>query len=256
MTLHTGTPVGFGLPVAPGRNQLNSCWNNVGAATTAAENLCNLQAIVVLISHGENGFGAFTTQGGKLPAPTEASEIENTNNDQTFVKSDSTGAGFDDVVFAWSPDDLLEPLYRRNTVKSGAVSSIEAVRTSAIAISNAIVNSAALCTPLPPCTSNVVANVPAAPAGPPYTVLGVALPNDVWGSSLIYAPSIPNATIATSNICDSTVPGGTTAFTVTSTGVDATPGSNANTGVNDDYVISVTVDQMRNQIATRYGSCG
>jgi prepilin-type N-terminal cleavage/methylation domain-containing protein len=230
MTIHTATPTVTGMN-APG-NQINSCW--IGAAPApAGENSCNMNALVVLISHGENGFGAFTSTGGQVTAPTSAAEIENTNADVAFVKGDPTAAGFDDVVFAWSPDDLLEPLARQGTVKSATATTLETLRSSAIAISNSMVN------------GTVAPNLYAIPAASP-----VALPADAWGNAVVYT-----ALNAGNQMCP-TMPAGTTVpavFTLASPGIDGVPGLNANTGRNDDLSISVTVDPLRNQINNRAG---
>ena len=60
-------------------------------------------AVYVLISHGQNGFGAWPNFGGaELTAPTDADELENAGNDEgafdtTFVQKDETTT-FDDIV--------------------------------------------------------------------------------------------------------------------------------------------------------------
>lgn len=255
MTVHTATPAAMGLPVVAGRNQINSCWIGAGAPA-ATENSCGLNAVVILLSHGENGSGAVTSQGGALPAPTDAAEVENTDADAAFVKSDPTSTGFDDVLFAWSPDELIEPLARRLTVKSGAALSNETLRTTALAVSTAILNAATNCA-APPCgpgnwPTALIPTAPAIPAPPTcQTVQGVNLPTDAWGNCLVYA----NVTAGGTNICGTT--GGS--FTITSPGIDGlitvAPATNANTGRNDDFVITVTVDQIRSQLGTRFGAC-
>jgi prepilin-type N-terminal cleavage/methylation domain-containing protein len=263
MTIHTATPTVTGLN-APG-NQINSCW--IGAAPApAGENSCNMNAVVVLISHGENGAGAFTSTGGQLPVSTVPAEIENTNADVAFVKGDPTAGGYDDVVFAWSPDDLLEPLARQGTIKSATAVTNETLRNTALAISTAILNAATNCAnPGPPCGPGPgppflapnwpTAPIPAAPLLPPppcQTVQGVALPTDAWGTCLVYAVVSPPGSI---NICGTT----NGAFTLTSAGIDGqifvAPPTNPNTNRNDDFVITVTVDQIRSQLGTRFGAC-
>ena len=256
MTLHSATPVAMGSSVVAGRNQINSCW--VGAAMPGMnENSCNLNAVVVLLSHGENGLGGFTSQGGTVPAPTEAGEVENTNATTAFVKSDPTATGFDDLVFGWAPEELLEPLLRRGTIKSASVASTETLQRLALQVSNAIVNSATQCAPLP-CTN--VATIPVQPAGPPPAqtvvsappVTNIPMTNDGWNSPIAYTTAVGG-----NNLC--ALPPGAVAFTLVSWGADRTTFGlntvNPNTNIYDDAVVNVTVDQMRSQIMTRYGSC-
>lgn len=243
MTLHSGSPVVMGSPAVAGRNQINSCW--IGAAAPPAnENRCNLNALVVLVSHGENGLGGVTSQGGALPAPTDAGELENTNATTAFVKSDPNATGFDDQVFAWAPEELLEPLLRRGTIKSATVASTEILQRLALQVSNAIVNSAVPCAPPTPCPPNSIAFIPAAAP--------VAMTNDGWNNPVVYATAQGGQ-----NLCG--LAAGTPAFTLTSRGTDgATFGLNVvnpDTNIYDDMVVNVTVDQMRSQIITRYGSC-
>jgi hypothetical protein len=229
MTIHTATPTALGLP--PVGNQINSCWMG-GGAPPAGENSCNLNAVVVLVSHGENGWGGYTSAGGQVDAPTAAAELKNVKNvaaDTAFVKGDPNATGFDDVVFAWSPDDLLDPLTRQNTVRSAMMITNDTLRNNAIAISNAMVNAV------------VAPNVYVIPGASP-----VAMPNDAWGTALVYAS--PNAG---ASLCG--LPAGAVVFTVTSLGMDRTAGLNPNTNRNDDITISVTVDPLKQQINNRAG---
>lgn len=82
---------------------------SVGDITVCADSACaatvasNLPAVV--LSHGTNGAGAFNMAGGTNPAPTDASELENTNANATFV-SRISDAGFDDLV-TWVPATVL-----------------------------------------------------------------------------------------------------------------------------------------------------
>lgn len=75
------------------------CADSACAATVASN------VIAVVLSHGANGAGAFNMSGGTNPAPTDASELENTDSDITFV-SRTTDAGFDDLVM-WVPSSVL-----------------------------------------------------------------------------------------------------------------------------------------------------
>lgn len=60
----------------------------------------------VIISHGTNGFGAYTTQGIKITGGTNADEVENSDADTDFVSHDATSS-FDDMVVWISPNILF-----------------------------------------------------------------------------------------------------------------------------------------------------
>jgi prepilin-type N-terminal cleavage/methylation domain-containing protein len=63
----------------------------------------NVPAVVV--SHGTNGYGAYTTAGSTLPGAS-GDESENANNDNNFVSHDMTPT-FDDLVTWISPNILM-----------------------------------------------------------------------------------------------------------------------------------------------------
>jgi len=131
----------------------------------------------------------------------------------------------------------------------------ETLRNAALAISSAIVNAAANCA-APPCGPGNWPNAPmpgttaAVPPSTCFTVQGISLPLDAWGNCVQYA-----VTVNPGNICGNT----TGTFTLTSLGVDGVltvaPATNPNTGRNDDLVLTITVDQIRSQLATRFGAC-
>lgn len=92
-----------------------------------AANPTTTRAVVVLISHGKNGFGAKTTKvGDRLPI-TDAGTDEaanGTNLTTTFVLrpvNESPGApngSYDDLLTYMTPQDLLQPLLNEGTLKS------------------------------------------------------------------------------------------------------------------------------------------
>jgi prepilin-type N-terminal cleavage/methylation domain-containing protein len=122
-TVHNATPIGLGLPGVAGQNQINAC------TTTPADNSCNNFAVVVVISHGANGFGAFLPGTGArlLPLPVGANELENTNADTAFTQmafSDNPaapGGVFDDLIFWLPPADLTTPLQESGTITTADV---------------------------------------------------------------------------------------------------------------------------------------
>ena len=83
------------------------------------------QLVAVLISHGKNGQGAFTKKGTRTVPPNSVDEIENTNDDNTFVTrplsedtSASGGGTFDDLVVPVSSGELIGPLIKSGQLKS------------------------------------------------------------------------------------------------------------------------------------------
>ena len=110
--LHSGTPINPGLP--PAGNQVNAC-------DATGNNGCNIAAVGLLISYGNNGSGAFTANGNRLDPPIATAELENIDTDASFVQtqySSSEVNSFDDVLLAMTPADLLGPLERNNSISS------------------------------------------------------------------------------------------------------------------------------------------
>lgn len=82
---------------------------NITVTNGAASIASNIPAIVV--SHGKNGLGAWLSDGTQLAGPSSTDEIENTDNDATFVSRTHSAAGstsgeFDDLV-AWVVPGIL-----------------------------------------------------------------------------------------------------------------------------------------------------
>jgi prepilin-type N-terminal cleavage/methylation domain-containing protein len=75
-------------------------------------------AIVVLFSHGKNGYGAKTVKGTTIDSSHagEDETVNNTNGSTTFItrkavdSSSAPGGAFDDVITYMTPNDLLQPL--------------------------------------------------------------------------------------------------------------------------------------------------
>lgn len=60
----------------------------------------------VVISHGKNGDGAYTQQGTQQTPGSDNDELENSDNDNSFVSHDFVQNGFDDLV-VWVPNSIL-----------------------------------------------------------------------------------------------------------------------------------------------------
>lgn len=87
------------------------------------------QLVVVVVSHGKNGLGAYTVKGVRNSLPDAGSspdERENTDGNLTYVQRDYSekvggGGPFDDVIGGFTNTQLLGPL-----VQSGAMRSVQA----------------------------------------------------------------------------------------------------------------------------------
>jgi len=94
-----------------------------GNVITAASNV-----VVVVVSHGPNGFGAYTISGTRNSLPSGADELENTNgaSDTTFfsrtptTNDSASGGAFDDRVMFLKAEDLLNPLFKDGSLKPPA----------------------------------------------------------------------------------------------------------------------------------------
>ena len=211
--------------------------------TTLSKNL----AAVVLISHGNNGLGAFTAKGTRNVQPASGT-VERTNAPDipalpnapaawsapspiatipptipnpgiaTIVVRDRTDAPepFDDVVMTLRPSDLLTPL-----IKDGAVKSAEAlIQEQLLAVRDA-----------------AIAQLLGNGCFPVAVASLTALPVDPWGSTINYGN--PNTTQLTATTTATIV-----AFRVWSFGHDRAN----NTGAGDDRVLPTGLDVTYGQI--------
>jgi prepilin-type N-terminal cleavage/methylation domain-containing protein len=117
--VHSAAPVAVGLPGTG--NQVNAC------STTAHDNACNRAAVVLLMSHGRNILGAYTSQGARAPLPTGAAEAENTNADRSVVNAEPSTI-FDDILVPLTPDVLLAPLAAQGAIKGERALLLERAR--------------------------------------------------------------------------------------------------------------------------------
>ena len=221
IALHSGIPA-LGLP--PTGNQINAC------STTAGDNTCNIAAAALILSYGNNGSGAFTSDGTPLDPPIATAEFELANTDtadvsfvQTNYSTDEANP-FDDILLAMAPADLLGPLERNNSIPSArAVTNDQITRLKDTLIAT-IVNGYALG---PPPSAPV-------PAAPP-----VPAPPDGWGTALVYARVI-------TDVCGT--PLGSIAFRITSRNIDllADP---------DDIVFEQSADSLKTRIVDATRPC-
>lgn len=181
---------------------------------TGAEN-----AVLVLVSHGPNGFGAWTIQGTQNAAPVAGSdEATNASGGTAFIQREPTtntalvAGAFDDKVAFMKASELVAPL-----IRDGAVRSSEGETRKVLAdTSDALIGASIATATLP---------------------ISYTMPMDGWGVPLIYNR------LVSSQI--TTVTANTTAFTIHSAGPNRTNDS----GTGDDVVFSVSVDNLKSVFA-------
>jgi prepilin-type N-terminal cleavage/methylation domain-containing protein len=83
---------------------LNVLSTSTGSCPTTNCVASNLPAVI--ISHGVNGAGAYTSQGSLITASSDLDEADNSNSNTTFVTHDQTST-FDDLVVWLSPNTLF-----------------------------------------------------------------------------------------------------------------------------------------------------
>lgn len=228
MTTHSA---GFGvLGAAPTGNQLNDC---SGGAST---NPCAL--VTAVVSHGKDGYGAYTRSGSQIPFPatvTGNDARENANADSKLVIKDYSGVDsnpFDDIVLGITASDLLTPL-----VMAGTIKDYRATLNATFAVMQAAVTAYAASNPsgYPGSRSYALPN-PSTLYGsaPNYTggLLALSQITDPWGTAIIYTKY--------QNYISSGDSPSSTAFTLQSYGPDKSSASS------DNITLTVTAGDMQN----------
>lgn len=91
------------------------------------------EGIVVIISHGANGSGAYMTNGKQLPLPaaTANNELENLNDDSIFVQaaySTHEENPFDDQVLVLTEDQIVQPLANQGALQTKHAQTLEKLK--------------------------------------------------------------------------------------------------------------------------------
>lgn len=215
---HSGTPVVMGPPATG--NQSNDC-------TPAGGNYNPCSAVVVIVSHGSNGFGSYARDGTQQALPAGADELENTNNDSKFIIkdfADDLANPYDDIVLALTAADLLTPLTTHGSlVDYKALINEDSANIKntiiAYAVANRTGSGGTYSYPVP-------LTLPALPAS------GLI---DPWGTPYVYTRTILAV--------NSTSQSNSTAFTLTSLGPDGVAGGN------DDIQMNISVNQLQDAFA-------
>ena len=232
-----------------------------GTVFAAATNV-----VAVVVSHGPNGFGAYTIAGTRNILPGGADELENTNGgtDTVFIRRVGTtndaavGGSFDDRVMFLTTDDLFGPLFKDGSRKPPTAQLADTFQK----IKNAI-GQFALANPSSynnsSCSSTGSGTkcrlIPSADyyygdgyqngglydGGVPWanftgTILSDSF--DPWGRPLRY--TINTASLISNGIGSASPSGVSFAYTLTSFGPDRA------SGTSDDLSTTVTVADLRN----------
>jgi len=250
---------------------------NIGELTIndrdAAGNIITVSTnvVAVIVSHGPNGFGAYTISGTRNSPPGGADELENTDGgaNTTYFRRTATtddaaiGGAFDDRVMFLTPDDLFGPLFKDGSLKPPAAQLSDTFQKITNAIGRLATTNASSyggsfgghcndTSATPKCRIIPSAdfyygdgnylNSPVPDGGVPWSNLGLVMGDtwDPWGRPIRYAI---NTTSLTSNGIDSVVPAGSlTAYTLTSFGPDRI------SGTSDDVSMTVSVKTLRDNL--------
>ena len=232
-----------------------------GTVFSAATNV-----VVVIVSHGPNGFGAYTISGTRNSLPGGADELENTNGDTTYFRRTTTtddaatGGAFDDRVMFLKAEDLFGPLFKDGSLKPPAAQLGDTFQKIENAIGRyAIANAGSYGGSN--CTSSFTTPCRVLPYADFYygdgnlnsglndggfawgsTGMAVADVWDPWGRPIRYTINTASLTSTGSGggLSNSTPAGFNTAYTLQSFGPDRTPGGG------DDVSVTVTVNDLRN----------
>ena len=272
-------------PATNGNWSANSDWTtsanfrsgNTGTLTVNDRNGATVtpiaaSVVAVVVSHGRNGFGAYSIGGTRNTLPAAGTdELDNTNGtaDTVYFRREintsdaASGGAFDDQVLVLTANDLLEPLFRDGTLKAPTATATEFLQRMKVAIVGHAMGytssyGASGCTDASAatkCRYLISADVSNGLTDPgnndglfPYGDFALTLGEglDPWGMRYRY---LPNSAVIFSGSpgfgLSSTNPSGSTvALRLYSLGPNRTDDG----GTGDDIVLSVTVAEIRGQM--------
>jgi prepilin-type N-terminal cleavage/methylation domain-containing protein len=253
----------------PGNSGLITVNDRNGATITAIAT----NVVAVVVSHGRNGFGAYTIGGTRNTLPNAGTDEEsNTNADTTYYRRELTtddaasGGPFDDQVLILTANDLLEPLFRDGSLRAPAAivnDSLQRIKLAVIgqAMGYSSTYGANNCTSAPSspkCRVIMSADsvdgygsneIGVDDAHVPYKDIGLSLNEalDPWGlryrykpNSLVIQPNSSGYGISSNSPAASTI-----AMQIYSQGPNRTDDG----GLGDDISISVSVAEVRGYMA-------
>ncbi len=242
-----------------------------GTATLVAN-----AVVAVVVSHGPNGFGAYTIGGTRntMPAPTTSDESSNARANATslvtYYRRDlttddaATGGAIDDVVLYITADDLLRPLFNDGSLQSPTAhvtAEMQKIKLALIgyAMANDASNGNSNCTgsgggvlkcknlPYADSGTNGSQNSGTTTGLLPYNDLGISAAEgtDPWGVRYRYTVNSTAAASGSGNGISSSQPSASTILiTLTS------DGPNRASGGGDDITVTVSAAEIRTFMGT------
>lgn len=179
-------------PGVPAGIKVFSRINNAAALSATPDVI----AVVVVISHGKDGLGAWTIKGSRNVMPLASSALlldedknanyvaangyvaRDTNNDPA-----ANGGAYDDVLLPIAPDDLIGPLTRDQSLNS-LQNQVTAARQAITGIENALIGYVDVYFKLPyaDCNGDGVADAGCTNGSIPWATLGIN-GEDPWSTS-------------------------------------------------------------------------
>ncbi|HEU0306127.1 MAG TPA: hypothetical protein VFR30_04070, partial [Lysobacter sp.] len=250
----------------PGNTGLITVNDRNGATVTPIA----ANVVAVVVSHGRNGFGAYTVAGTRNTLPTAGTDEEsNTNGNTTYFRREpttsdaATGGPFDDQVLVLSPNDLLESLFRDGSLRPPASVVNDALQRFKLAVighamgftpsyygTSCTGSSGTRCRRLAPAdTTDGLADTENDDGVLPYLTLGFTAAEglDPWGMRYRYKPNWVVSANYSGNGISSAVPAANTiAMQIYSMGPNRTDDG----GAGDDISITVSVAEVRGYMGT------
>jgi prepilin-type N-terminal cleavage/methylation domain-containing protein len=258
----------------PGNTGLITVNDRNGATVTPIAT----SVVAVVVSHGRNGFGAYTVGGTRNTLPTAGTDEEsNTNANTTYYRRELTtsdaasGGAFDDHVLILGANDLLEPLFRDGSLRAPAAVANEALQRFKMAVIGHAMGfnagwGGASCSSAstPRCrrivaadTNDGFANSELDDGSLPFNDLGIPAAEalDPWGMRYRYKPNyLVIAPYSTYGISSSVPSANTVAMQIYSMGPNRTDDGGAGPSpacpTCDDVQLSVSVGEIRGYMAT------
>lgn len=251
----------------PGNTGIIKVNDRNGATVTPIAN----DVVAVVVSHGRNGFGAYTVGGTRNTLPAAGTdELGNTGGSTTYFRrevntSDAAAGGpFDDQVLILTTNDLLESLFRDGSLRAPAATTNDQLQRFKLAVighamgltstyggSSCTTSAAAVrCRRLVSAdTNNGWADTDLDDGSLPYNDLGFSLAEalDPWGNRYRYKPNYLVIVNGSSYGVSSAVPAANTvAMQIYSMGPNRTDDG----GTGDDISIAVAVGEVRGYMGT------